>query len=253
MNVLLHRYTQQEDIIIGSPVAGREHTDLEDQIGVYLNMLALRTKFKKTNNYEQLLGTVKQTTLNAFQHQAYPFDELVDELNIKRDISRNPLFDVAIIFQTDVARNSGPGQRFNGVKVNGYSSGEQIISKFDLSFNFTDRGGIIDLQLEYNSDIFTRDTAERLVKHFEQLLQAIIANPERQIDALEYLSTAEKDQLVHTFNDTSADYPRAETLVTLFEQQVRRFPDKAALRFGSQEFSFSDLNRIANQLGRYLR
>jgi NRPS condensation-like uncharacterized protein len=154
VNALLYRYTGQEDIIIGSPVAGRQHTDLEGQIGFYLNILPLRSRFKGTESFSALLDITRKLMLEAYAHQAYPFDELIDELNIQRDMSRSALFDVFIDFHDSTSGNKQ--QQLGDLSVEAFDSGEHSVSKFDLTFMFIESDGGLCLAMEYNSDLYSK-------------------------------------------------------------------------------------------------
>ncbi|HEY0610456.1 MAG TPA: condensation domain-containing protein, partial [Chitinophaga sp.] len=218
VKALLHRYTGQEDIIIGSPVAGREHSDLEDQIGFYVNTLALRTQFSGTDTYQQLLSRVKQGTLDAYEHQSYPFDALVEELNLQRDLSRSALFDVMLVLQHQSSTSLVEGG-LTGLQVKAYESLHQG-SKFDLQFTFVESGDQLQLHINYNTDIFHTTTIEQLSHHLEQLLSAMIAAPGQSIGTLSYLSASEQTLLLETFNATDVPYATHKTVVDLLEEQV---------------------------------
>jgi non-ribosomal peptide synthetase component F len=176
VNILLFKRTNQPDLIIGSPIAGRQHIDLEDQLGCYLNIVPLRTKLNADDNFLRVLETVKQLTLNAYEHQAFPFDELVKELNLKRDLSRNVLFDVLVVLQNTGA---DPARSFNlikDLKVDEYAK-ENNISVLDLSFDFLEVGEEIEITLEYNTDLFNAAYATQLIEELEQLILLIVEHP----------------------------------------------------------------------------
>jgi amino acid adenylation domain-containing protein len=252
VNTLLYRYTHQDDIIIGSSIASREHADLEDQIGFYVNTLALRTQFKGKDSWRELLSNIKQVTLGAYEHQVYPFDELVNELNLQRDISRSSLFDVMVVLQ-NAGTNSGKGsQSLGNIKVSGYDTGEAVISKFDLTFFFAEAGEALQVNIVYNKDIYSKSTVARLADHLEQLLEAVIANPSQSIDQLDYLSREEKQQLSVTFAESKVGYPKDRTVVRLFEEQVSLTPDATALVFEGQALTYRTLNDQSNKLANYL-
>lgn len=252
VHVLLYRYTNQEDIIIGSPVAGRDHMDLEAQIGFYINTLALRTWFNGQAGYTALMETIREVTQGAYEHQVYPFDELVDELELQRDMSRNALFDVMVVLQ-NADSDTTNGQGLSGLEVSGHNSVAHRTSQFDLVFNFERWGGGIDLGLEYNNDIYKRESMERLASHFVQLLAAVLEGPEVPLQQLDYLSVQEREELLHTFNSTDTSFPLDKTIVTLFEQQADRNPDGIAVVFEGAALSYRTLDERANQLGHYLR
>ena len=253
VNILLYRYSGQEDIIIGSPIAGRDHADLEDQIGFYINTLVLRTQVNREESYLQLLQRIREVTLGAYEHQAYPFDELVDALNLQRDMSRSPLFDVMMVLQNAQMNSHKPQEGLSGLTVSGYQEGGYVISKFDLSFYFTEAEEQLQVGIEYNSDIFHKNTIARLADHFEQLLRSVLGHPVTPIWQLEYITDHEKHRLLSNFNNTVVDYPKDKTVVSLFEEQAARIPDAIALVGQDRSLSYSELNERANQFGNYLR
>lgn len=254
INILLFRYTGQEDIIIGSPIAGREHPDLEEQIGCYLNTLALRTSFSGDDSFGQLLEKVRQVTLRAYEHQVYPFDELIGELNLQRDISRNPLFDVMVVLHnSDVTNSGGLAKTFSNLKVSPYAGEERPFSKFDLVFSFVETPGGMNMSIEYNSYLYTRASILRLADNFDRLLEACLDFPDKPVCELEYINDREKKRLLEDFNDTQFEYPKDKTLMHLFEAHAEKFPDKTALVFRNERWSFRELNEKANRLGYYLQ
>lgn len=255
VNTLLYKYTHQNDQIIGSPVSGRDHVDLEDQIGFYVNTLALRSRFEGADSYQSLLENIKTLTLNAYEHQLYPFDELVDKLSLKRDTSRSALFDIMIVLQnTDLVRqNHTEDPAARQVSIEGYGSDIHLASKFDLTFNFIELGDSLHLSLEYNTDLYSRDTASRLVKHFETLIHSILADPHTSLDKLGYITAAEKTQLLDEFNHTAGLFPKGHTVVSLFEEQVKQVPENLALAFKEKEYSYAQLNDLSNRFANYLK
>ena len=253
VNTLFHRYTGQEDIVLGTSLAGREHSDLHNQIGFYINTLALRTRFSGSYSYRQLLHYVKEVTLGAYSHQVYPFDELVEDLQLQRDLSRSPLFDVMLVLQNNENPAEDKGMQLDGVNVAAYGSGENTTSRFDFTFNFSQEGDALKIGLEYNSDIYTEQTAGQMVLHFEQLLEQAVQHPDTAIESLDYLTAAEKAQLTEQFNDTAVDYPAGKAIVTVFEEQAALTPDKIALVFESTQFTYQQLNEEANRWGHYIR
>lgn len=194
VNTLLYKYAGQQDIIIGSPIAGRENIDLENQIGFYINTLALRTRFKGENSFKEILERVKEVTLGAYEHQVYPFDELVGQVHVKNDTSRNPLFDVMVVLQNAELHSSKTPQSLGDLSINDYEGGRDIISSFDMTFDFAEAGDEIILSIEYNSDLFHKSTAVRMAEHFAQLMHAIVKQPSIPVNKLEYMTAAEKQQ-----------------------------------------------------------
>jgi amino acid adenylation domain-containing protein len=253
VKALLYRYSGQTDIITGTPIAGREHAELEEQIGFFLNTLALRTRFSPEASFLELLEQVKEVTLGAFAHQRYPLDELVESLELRRDSSRNPLFDVMVVLQNTGLHTAEQQQEAGGLKVSVFKEADAQVSKFDLSFVFVEAKKGLQLSIEYNTDIYNKSTIERMAAHLENLLQAIIRAPAAPLHELDLLAAEEKQLLLSAFNNNSADYPRHKTIVTLFEEQVQKTPDATALVFEKGSLTYRQLNEQANQLAHYLK
>ncbi|QNN43931.1 MupA/Atu3671 family FMN-dependent luciferase-like monooxygenase [Pedobacter roseus] len=249
VNILLYRYSGQDDIIVGTPMAGREHPDLEGQIGFYVNTLALRTRLSGSKSFREVLGDVRGVCLDAYEHQAYPFDKLVEELGLQRDMSRNPLFDVAVVLQNT---DSPAGSGIPGITVSAYQAGQTTISKFDLTFTFFEVDGGIALNIEYNSDLYDIISIERMSGHFCLLLGQLLTSPDGAVGEVDYIGQAERDVLLGEFNATSTAYPSEQTIVDLFEEQVSRFPANKAVVFGEEYFSYSELNRRIDRLASVL-
>ncbi|MCP4176478.1 MAG: non-ribosomal peptide synthetase, partial [bacterium] len=172
VKVLFYRYTGQTDIILGSPVAGRVHGELENQIGFYVNTLILRDTIENHLTFNKFLKSVKKTCTDAYDNQDYPFDKLVDELDIKRDMSHSPLFDIMVVLQN----NDEVFDELDGLILSPYSI-ENTISKFDMTFNFSERGEGLFCSIEYNTDIYSVDRIKRMAKHLEILISSVIENP----------------------------------------------------------------------------
>lgn len=251
VNAVLYRCTNQQDIIIGSPIAGRDHIDLEGQIGFYVNTLALRTRFSGKDSYCELLQKVKEVTIGAYEHQVYPFDELVDALQLPRDMSRNALFEVMVALQNPESRERE--QTIGKLHINRYDDSIFYTSKFDLFFNFIESGTYVAGNIEYNSDIYDARTITALADHFVQLLRSAVNNPDLSIGKLAMMHESEISKILFGFNKTSIHFTGDRTLVQLFEAQVKKTPEKTAIICGDQEFSYKDLNQRVNQLANYLR
>jgi amino acid adenylation domain-containing protein len=252
VNILLYRYTGQRDIILGSPVSGRNHADLEEQIGYYVNTLSLRTVFGHDDSFTDLFEKVKEVTLGAYEHQDYPFDELVENLQLKRDLSHNPLFDIVVALQSgmiekEVAASGG------ALRIGAYETLDGLTCKFDLLFNFVETAGELQLGLEYNSDIYNSDTIEKLADNLEQLLSAILRDTAAPVSRLDFLGEAERRRLIHDLNNTETDYPRSKTITDLFEDQAASTPDNTALISEASALSYRELNERANQFAHYLQ
>lgn len=252
VNCLLFKYTGQNDIVIGSPIASREHVDLEEQIGYYLNILALRTKFHGAASFTDLLNNTRSTTLNAYDHQVYPFDELVADLNVKRDMSRSVLFDVMIVLQNTEFSGINAASENHGLNVRMLEIGNYVVSKYDLSFKFVEAAEGLHAMLEYNSDIFSKEYAESLLRHLENVFRSAIGDPSIPIDQLSYLSSQEVKQLLVDFNDTTADYPINETIIDLFIQQTQRSAQNIAVMFENRQWTYAELDKQTEALAGYL-
>lgn len=248
LKVLLFRYTGQADILVGSPTAGRLHPALEDQVGCYINTLALRDRLTPETSFETLLQQVKQTAIEAYEHQAYPFDSLVEELDLPRRLNRSPLFDVMIALQ-NIER---PAFSLTGVTLEPF---EQPVhtSKFDLTFVFVETPQGIQGEIEYNTDLFFGDRIQRMIAHFSTLLASVLRDPQQPVSRLNLLPPAERQRLLEDFNNTSADYPQDATLASLFEAQVKATPDNTAVIFEEHALSYRTLNQQANRIAYLLR
>ncbi|MEM9685288.1 MAG: amino acid adenylation domain-containing protein [Bacteroidota bacterium] len=253
IKIILHRYTGQTDITIGSPIAGRIHPDLQNQIGFYVNTLTLRTQLNGQESFTTILSKVQEKTLNAYQHQHYPFDELIENINHKWDPSRNPLFDVMVTFQ-NMDRLNVNTQQLGELKVKTYETETTAVSsKFDLEFNVEETTEGLVLILTYDTAIYSETFARQLTTHLNILLQSIVTNPEAPVQSLTYLTEAEQKQLLRDFNNTSVAYPEDKTITDLFEAQVAKTPDRTAVIFEETTLTYNTLNEESNRLAAYLR
>jgi len=247
-NTLLYRYTGQEDIVVGSPTAGRQHADLENMIGMFVNTLALRNYPEGKKSFNDFLEEVKVNSLKAYENQDYQFEKLVDNLDIPRDMSRNPLFDTMFVFQ-----NMGiPQMDIEGLKFLPYSF-ENRVSKFDLTFEVVENDEDIRLNIEYCTKLFKTQSVESIARHYMNIILEIIKNPDVKLNEIEMLSREEQNQILKGFNATEANYPKDKTVYQLFEEQVIKTPDNIAVMFEDKELTYSQLNKKANQLARTLR
>jgi amino acid adenylation domain-containing protein len=249
---LLYRYSGQQDLIIGTPVAGRDHLDLEDQLGLYLNTLPLRCRIRAADDFRGLLAEVRRLTMAAFEHRVYPFEELVNELRPNRDMSRSPLFDVMLTLQNANIRSAAMQWKSGDLSVSEYGSREYRVSKLDLTFDFAEVGDGLQATLEYNNDIYDQRTAEHLLALLHRLLEAGLANPAVPVGQLDYLSEAEKQELIYQFNETRADFPADKTFIGLFGEQAMQRPDFPALKADGRELTYRELNERCSRLGWYL-
>ncbi|WP_343691145.1 amino acid adenylation domain-containing protein [Chitinophaga sp.] len=250
LNALLYRYTGQEDIIIGTPLAGREHPDLEDQIGYYLNTLALRTRFSGEQSFLRLLEQVRQATLESYKHQSYPFDKLVEVLEMKRDLSRSVLFDVMAILQN---QRSYDDKLTVGNRVPGVVTEEgNCMTKLDLNFDFAETAAGLYLRVEFNTDIYEPAFIRQLILHFVNLLQTAISNPATAICKLDYLPVDDQERLLQLFNQTAADNPADKTVIDLFREQVLKDRNKKIFTAAERSWTYGELDEYSDHLAQYL-
>ncbi|MFG0331997.1 MAG: amino acid adenylation domain-containing protein, partial [Maioricimonas sp. JB049] len=248
--VLLAKYAGQEDIVVGSPIAGRKHPDLERVIGMFVNTLAMRNQPEAAKGFREFVKEVKQNALQAYAHQDYPFDELVQKLNIPREPNRNPLFDAWFVYQ-NLERTAF---QLPDVAVTTYPI-EHEVSRYDLRLSaWEHEENCIRFNLQFCTDLFKLETAERMAKHLLQVLREATAHPDRTIGELELVDEAERQQLVVDFNATAEPaYPQDRTLASLFEEQVRRTPDKPAVWYEGETLTYAQLNERANRLAYVLQ
>jgi amino acid adenylation domain-containing protein len=245
--VLLFRYTGQDDIVIGSPIANRRRPEIEGLIGFFVNTLVLRADLSGNPSFRELLSWVKVTCVAADANQDLPFEKLVQELQPERDLSHNPLFQVMFVLQNATNPFRGiPGLRVEPIEI------ETSHSPFDLSLFLRERDGNYIGYIEYSTDLFNCDRIERLAGHFQKLLEGIVGDPDQPISRLPILNEQERHQILVEWNDTDAGYPQDQCIHELFEAQVERTPDAIALEFEDQQVTYRDLNRRANQLAHYL-
>ncbi len=260
--ILLYRYTQQEDIVLGSPIANRNRSEIEGLIGFFVNTLVLRTDLSGNPTFQELLARVREVTLGAYAHQDLPFEKLVEELHPERSLSRHPLFQVVFGFENaPMEALELPGLTLSSLNI------EVKTTRFDLEFllwqgsedfrsfwgeRWEHSQGIRGVVV-YNTDLFDEGTISRMLGHFRTLLEGIVANPQVRIANLPLLSDAERHQLLVEWNDTFADYPQDRCIHQLFEEQVERSPDATAIVFEDKQLTYRELNDRSNKLAHYLQ
>ena len=246
--VLLHRYSGQRDISVGSPIAGRRQAELEGLIGFFVNTLVLRSQVRPEARFRELLAQVKATTLGAYVHQDVPFERLVEELKPERDQSRSPLFQVMFALQNaPMSEWTLEGLTLKPVDV------EFKTAKFDLSLALTETPEGLRGVLEYNTDLFVRGTAERMVSHLRVLLEGLVAQPDALVGELPLLPGAERERLLGEWCQSAPAYPRDTTLPRLVQAQVDRTPEATALVVGTRRFTYRQLDTLSNQVAWHLR
>ena len=246
-NILLGRYTAQADIIVGTPVAGRSFRTLENLVGYFLNSLVLRNDLGGNPSYTELLGRIRETTLDAFENQNLPFEKLVEELQPERSLSYTPLFQILFNLQNR-EQELVP---FEGLEV------DPVVvlpgtSKYDLHLLLEERSDGLGIWFEYDTELFDGETIERMATHFETLLGSIVAQPESPISQLPWLAEAERNQLLLEWNDTRHHYDPEQSLHGLFQAQATQSPDAIAVSFEDTTLSYTQLDQKSSQLARHL-
>jgi amino acid adenylation domain-containing protein len=250
-NILLAKITSQEDIIIGTPVAGRRHEDLEKIIGMFVNTLALRNFPTGPRTVSALLSELRERTLDAFENQEYPFEDLVEQVVVNRDLSRNPLFDTMFALQTiesEPVDKAGKGFAGSNIKSFRY---ESRFNKFNLSLNAT-VGETLILTYGYSTKLFKHETMARFVTYFKTIVSAVLKDEMKKIAQIEVVSEEEKKRLLADFNAAAAAIPKNKTIHELFEQQARKTPGKPALTFDEESLTYKELSHQSGQLGNLL-
>jgi amino acid adenylation domain-containing protein len=242
---LLYRYTGREDIVVGSPSANRNRSEIENLIGFFVNTLVLRTDFSGNPTFLELLRRVRQVTLGAYAHQDVPFDRIVDELNPERSLSYGPL--VQVLFALEKSWDFGP--RLADLEID-WREVERGTSKFDLALFVYEKPAGLSCLVEYDTDLFSADTIRRLLDHFQILVTGIAQNPEQRVGELPLLT---HDELVRLTSVESIHSQPALCLHESFEQQVERTPEHVAVQFEPEQLNYQELNARANQLARHLR
>jgi len=250
LNALFYKYTAQTDVIIGTGIAGRLHAELQGIMGMFVNTLALRSHPQGEKTYESLLKDVIANSIRAFENQDLQFEELVDKLELDRDASRNPLFDILMVVQNFKPPSAG----LTGIEDFGQMEALLTTSKFDMTFFVYEEKGKeeIFVEIEYYSAIFKKETIIRLAKHFKKLVKEVISHPLIKLDHIDIISEEEKHQLLVQFNDTVTVYPREKTIGALFEEQVAKVPLSTAIVLKDEHLTYKALDEESNQLANYL-
>ncbi|MBL8103446.1 MAG: amino acid adenylation domain-containing protein, partial [Anaerolineales bacterium] len=259
---LLHRYSNQEDFVVGSVTAGRSHSELADLIGYFINPIALRADFSGAPTFQEILQRVRQTTLGAFEHQDYPPALLSKRLGLQRDSSRPPLFETMFILQkaqeAEVQALSpfalgidGARMQMNDLVIESIAlKGEP--AQFDLTMMMAETDDGLAAALQYNTDLFDSVTIQRMLEHFHTLLRDIVSDPLKPISSYSLLSESEREKILVQWNETQTDYPRELCIHDLFQEQVKRTPNAVAVQFEDQNLIYKELDKRADELSRIL-
>ena len=246
--VLLFKYSNNEDIVVGTPTLGRDKEELLDMLGMFVNTLPLRNHIESNKSFKDFVNTVKSNCIKAFDNGLYPFDELVNDLKVTRDSSRSPLFDTMFIYQ-----NNGIAPVFFNNINSSICTPDTNTSKFDLSLEVIPKDdGSLSLNFEYCTKLFKEETIERFANHFINTLKNILENPEEQISNIDILSEDEKHKILYEFNNIKKDYEKDKTIIELFENQVEKTPNNIAVALDDKKLTYKELNEKANCLAEYL-
>ncbi len=245
---LLYRYSRQTDILVGTPIANRDHCEIEDLIGLFLNTLVLRSKPSDHISFRQFLRSIRETCLDAYTHQELPFEQLVEELRPERDPRHTPIFQAMFALQ-----GAPPWSRVASQWSVQGTAMQNGSAQFDLTLNMEDRGQELVGALEYSTDLFEDATISRMIRNFESLLEGIVHDPDTRLGYLPLISSEERHQLLNEWNATQAEYPRNLCLPGLFVAQVRRSPHSAAVAKSRVVINYEQLDRRANQLAHRLK
>lgn len=246
--VLLYRYTGQEDILVGTPIANRNRREIEELIGFFINNLVLRVKLSAGSTFLELLKTVREVCLEAYSHQDVPFEKLVEELQPERSLSHSPLFQVVLHLQNVLTDEL----KLHGLSV-GMVDAPVTRAKFDLVLTMAEAPEGLRGHLAYNTDLFEAETAARIATHFQTLLESAVFNPHSQIASLPMLTSSEQHRMLLTWNNLRRDYGKNRLVHEAFEEQAERRPQAIALKFESTTVTYKELNHRANQLAHRLR
>ncbi|MGD2093014.1 MAG: amino acid adenylation domain-containing protein, partial [Candidatus Aminicenantes bacterium] len=264
--IFLSKISNQEDIVIGAPIAGRRHGDLEKIIGMFVNTLALRHYPKGEKTFIEFIAEVKEKTLQAFENQEYQYEDLVEQVVVNRDVSRNPLFDVSFLLQNmEVSELAIPGLRLTPYE------NETVTSKFDLMLTGKEGEETLSFYFNYSTKLFKRETIDRFIRYFRNIISNVLEDRDRKISELTILEEEEKNQLLYDFNTTAEEYPKDKTIHELFEERVEKAPHYIAVVAEGAEpsvqsgerccassatchaITYRELSEISNQLARKLR
>jgi amino acid adenylation domain-containing protein len=244
---LLQRYSGQDDIVLGSPIANRQEEQLEQLIGFFVNSLVLRVRVNPEKTFSELLGDVRKMALDAYRHQDLPFERLVEELSPQRSLNKTPLYQVLFSWQNAPMRPPV----FKGLEIE-HLPGEGLHTHFDMELQAMEHGRAINLYWIYNRDLFDRSRVEQMASHYVWLLEAAVAAPNAALYRLEMLEATERQQLIHARNNTRREYPAHDAIHTMFEARAARTPEAPAVSCGSEMLSYCGLNERANQLAHRL-
>jgi amino acid adenylation domain-containing protein len=246
--VLMQKYSGQDDIIVGTPTAGRVHEDIYSIVGVFVNTLAIRNRLVPSKTFTEFLKDAGGNILKAFDNQDYPFDRLVEDLNVKRDASRNAIFNTLFVLQNiDIDDMKAEGMQSSKYEI------KHKMAQFDITVNATENKNGIDFEFNFCTDLFNKVTIERFGRHLANILEFVVNSPKAKLSEIDMLAAEEKEQILDRFNNTISGYQKNITLQELFEKHAERTPDNTAIVFKDKALMYGELNEKANKLARALR
>ncbi|MGW6217397.1 amino acid adenylation domain-containing protein [Streptomyces sp. NPDC055109] len=249
--IVLARYSRQDDIAVGTPIAGRNRAEIEDVVGFFVNTLVMRTDLSGDPTFTELVERVKDTALGAYDHQDLPFERLVEEVAPERDLSRNPLFQTMFVLQAPGSAD-GEAWQLAGTDVEPVEI-ERGVAKFDLTLTAVESSNGLRAVLEYRTDLFERATIERMAGHLTTLATSVAATPDARLSELNMLTERERQEILVDWNGVTGPYPDTATIHSLIEDRVTTDPDAIAITHGDQQWTYTQINARANQLAHHLR
>lgn len=246
-DLLLYRYTGQNDILIGTPIANRNRVDIEKLIGVFVNTLVMRARVESGDSFLSLLKQQREVALGAYANQDLPFEKLVEEIQPERSLSHTPLFQVLLVLQSAPVKQIA----LQGLSVKSLDR-QTRTSAFDMTMAVTEKAEGLSCSVEYNADLFDEATIVRMGEHFSRLAEEAVGNPDLRVIEMRMLAEEERKQLLYEFNRTEREYPRRASIQEIFRQQAERLADKVAISEGGRQLSYGELNRAANRVASYL-
>ena len=245
--VLLSKLSGQEDIVVGTSIAGRQHVDLEKLIGVFINTVAMRNYPKGDQSFSAFLNAVKDTALQSFTNQEYSYEKLVEDLGLKLDLSHNPLFDIMFeYYNFDVSEFKSENTNLHHIEYANTSS------KLDISFRVFEKENKHIFYIDYRTDLFMKETIERFISYYKNILKIVAENVDIQLSEINMLPAEEYKLLTEDYNATALEYATDTNLVTVFEAQVQQHPKRMAVCYGAKQLTYEELNAKSNQIANYL-
>jgi iturin family lipopeptide synthetase A len=246
--VFLNKISNQDDIVIGTPVSGRLNTDLEQVVGMFVKTLPLRNAPNPELSFNEFVATVSSKNLACFENQAYPFDELVDALNLERDLDRNPLFDVFFVYH----KADGVSKEVPGLSIT-LDRSQHLTTKLDLTLSAVELQGKLNLEFVYARALFNEESIRRFSVYFENIVMAVVNNSRIRIAEVDVLPIAEKNILLERCNQTRVHYNEDDTVLSLFLEQVKSQPQNLAVSFADEKLTYAQLNNKANTIAQIIR